>query len=496
MTGPEAPVPVVGVQVTGGAGGIDAKYEDMTALASLLDEVGDDVRSATVQVARIVADLGSDMDMVVAAALSPRTAASAVLQTGQAAASLPPLVVTTEGQALFLRTAVLAYRAADEAIERGTAELQDLVGELVGRLAPVAALGAAAGYFGTGGAAALADRLGMDGLADEILRRRAQALTDAQRMLLDNPDASEFLLGGADGLVEGLAAWLPPGAEALLQARLGYPSDYEELMRSLSTFFRDGDPVLGPGGTRRAAEDGGPSPDSLAPTDVAGLLAGVDRRQERSRGAVPGEIGVVQVVDADDTKRWIVQLPGTESWALTPGSVARDLSTNVHTTAGGTTVYMRGVLAALAEAGVRKGEPMMLVGHSQGGMTAAALTEWPEFTDRFDVTHVVTAGSPIARDAVPPGVQVLALENKYDLVPRLDGRANADQSNVTTIQFDQQRGDPGANHALANYAEAAGSLPADHPSVAAWNNSAAGFLDPANRVVEHPSERVSISRAP
>ncbi|MBC7677850.1 MAG: hypothetical protein H7233_02510, partial [Pseudorhodobacter sp.] len=244
MTGPQ-PVPVTGIRVSGGAGGIDARYDDMTGLAAILDEVGNDVRSAAARVARIVVDLASDPAMVVAAALSPRTAVTAAAQTTQAAGGLAPLLVTTEGQALFLRTAVLAYRAADETLARGTTELQDLVGELVGRAAPVLALGAAAGYLGTGVAAAGADRWGLDGLSQELLRRRAQAVTDAQQMLLEHPDAAEFLLGGADGLVDGLAAWLPPGAEALLQSRLGYPSDYEGLMASLSTFFRDGNPALG-----------------------------------------------------------------------------------------------------------------------------------------------------------------------------------------------------------------------------------------------------------
>lgn len=495
MTGPG--VPVTAVQVTGGAGGIDAKLEDLTALARLLDEVGDDVRSATGQVARIVADLASDLDMVVAAALSPPTAASAVLQTGQAAATLPPLLVATEGQALFLRTAVLAYRAADVALERGTAELQDLVGELVGRLAPVAALGAAAGYVGTAGVAALADRVGLDGLADELLRRRAQALTDAQRMLLDNPDAAEFLIGGADGLVDGLAAWLPPGAEAVLQARLGYPSDYGELMRSLSTFFRDGDPVVGPGGPRQnPIPPAKVSADTLAPTSVKDLLQGVDRRQDRDGQALNGEIGVVKVVDAQGVTRWIVQLPGTEVWPLTAGPLARDSATNVHTTAGATTVYMRGVRDALERAGVGQTEPVMLVGHSQGGMTATALAGWDEFGERFDVTHVVTAGSPIGRDEVPPGVQVLALENRFDVVPRLDGRSNSDASNVTTVQFDRQHHEVGQNHSLARYALAADSIPTDDPSYAAWRDSANGFLDLGNEVREHESERVTISRGP
>lgn len=138
----------------------------------------------------------------------------------------------------------------------------------------------------------------------------------------------------------------------------------------------------------------------------------------------------------------------------------------------------------------------MLVGHSQGGMTAAALAADADFRSMINVSHVVTAGAPVARNDIPASVQVLALENRYDLVPQLDGRDNPDRANVTTVVFDAQRGESGLNHELKGYASLAEALPVDDPSVAAFLSSAGGFLDPGGTVdVEAVGTRTVISRA-
>lgn len=132
-------------------------------------------------------------------------------------------------------------------------------------------------------------------------------------------------------------------------------------------------------------------------------------------------------------------------------------------------------------------------------MTTAALAADPDVRERFRITHVVTVGSPVARTVVPAGVQVLALENRYDLVPRLDGRSNDPAANITTVTFEAQHGSVGENHALSGlerpgYAQLAGTMPATDPSVRAWHDGAAGFLDPRNRVVPHDHERQVVTR--
>jgi hypothetical protein len=76
---------------------------------------------------------------------------------------------------------------------------------------------------------------------------------------------------------------------------------------------------------------------------------------------------------------------------------------------------------------------------------------------------------------VPAGVQVLAVENRNDLVPALDGADNPDRADVTTLTFCADKGSPGENHSLHGaYAAAAADLPAGDPTYAAWRESARG----------------------
>ena len=54
----------------------------------------------------------------------------------------------------------------------------------------------------------------------------------------------------------------------------------------------------------------------------------------------------------------------------------------------------------------------------------------------YNVTNVITAGSPIGRTVgrLPRSVQVLALENDSDIVPHLDGVENPAEPNITTVR--------------------------------------------------------------
>ena len=69
-------------------------------------------------------------------------------------------------------------------------------------------------------------------------------------------------------------------------------------------------------------------------------------------------------------------------------------------------------------------EPVLLAGHSQGGIAAAALAADPGFRRRHPVGAVVTSGAPIARMALPPQVSVLALEHAPG--PRAQARGHAE----------------------------------------------------------------------
>jgi pimeloyl-ACP methyl ester carboxylesterase len=185
------------------------------------------------------------------------------------------------------------------------------------------------------------------------------------------------------------------------------------------------------------------------------------------------------ITHPDGTRSYIVDIPGTKVWDL-PGANPdlADFGTNLHAIGNDSTAREAAVADALRRAGAGPHDPVMLVGHSQGGAIAAqAAQDSAKGSFGFNVTHVVTAGAPIGRIDIPPQVQVLSIENVHDIVPHLDGAENPDRPNLTTVKFDVQTGTIGGDHGLATYASTGRSL--DHssdPSVTAFRNSAGDFL--------------------
>jgi pimeloyl-ACP methyl ester carboxylesterase len=131
---------------------------------------------------------------------------------------------------------------------------------------------------------------------------------------------------------------------------------------------------------------------------------------------------------------------------------------------GADTTYADGIRRAMTEAGIGPHDPVLLVGHSLGGMEAASLLA---HGSGFHVTHVVTAGSPIAGiHGYPSGSHVLSLENRGDLVPLLDGHDNADSVPQVTVQFDDHEVSVVGNHDLSHYVRGAAAVDAStDPSV-------------------------------
>ena len=114
-----------------------------------------------------------------------------------------------------------------------------------------------------------------------------------------------------------------------------------------------------------------------------------------------GTIEIQTWVGADGVPHHIVYVPGTDDLTTTPwtqdGDV-RDLHTNLTVIGGGATAYGEGILQAMHDAGISPDDPVMIVGHSQGGMEAV----WAAGHGDFNVTQVVTAGSPVGAMGEPP----------------------------------------------------------------------------------------------
>ena len=247
------------------------------------------------------------------------------------------------------------------------------------------------------------------------------------------------------------------------------PLLFTGLEQMIGSNYPDGHPVV-----RALGRDTG---ETVAPHDLTDLVDQLAVRNE----TVAGEISVAFVTGADGRRRAIVDVPGTKSWSAGRTDDVTSLSTNARALVGSSTTYERGVLAAMTRAGVTDSDQVMLVGHSEGGMVAVTAARDAVRTGRFDVTHVVTAGSPIGQTVgnLPESVRVLALENDADVIPKVDAAANPARPNVTTVHFDHNTGTIGGNHGLGTAYElgAAETDASDDPSVRAFTDSAAGFLD-------------------
>ena len=224
--------------------------------------------------------------------------------------------------------------------------------------------------------------------------------------------------------------------------------------------------------------------------DVAGLSSGAG-------SPANGTIELQTITAPDGTVRHVLYLPGTDHFNAPwqQGSDVRDLESDVDAMGGRPEAYQQGILQALHDAGVRPDEPLLVVGHSLGGMEAAALAAHHH---GYHVTDVVTAGAPTAQvGGFPSGTHVLSLEQRGDIVPELDGAPNPDSVEQTTVTFDAHPADTVlAHHSYAAYEQGAGLVDTSaDPSVvdAVQSLHDHGYLGSGGTVT---SQLFQITRAP
>jgi hypothetical protein len=458
-----------GVVVRGGPGGTAARLEDLDRAGAHLLLTARAMSGVAARAARVAAD--------------PRLVGSAVLSPGTwldverrlwAAVGPPSGAVAVAARlvelAVALRGVSSVYRAADTAVVAGLHAVDASVGRAVGTLLGVSVIasvltGPVPTTVAAGEVAALA------GLVDgSALLARLGA----------HPRAVEHAVDALPGVVGGLTD-LDPAVPLLLLPVTGLPTvplDVPGGARWLARVASAG-PWLHESAavavtTRRPAS-------ARAPQGCAELVQGITSL-DPGRGASEGTVRVTTVNSPGGGRAHVVQIPGTQSWSPRAGGNPFDLTGNVRGMAGEPTAGRQLLAAALREAGVRPGEPVMLVGHSQGGLVAAQAASDPAFRASYQVTHVLAVGAPIGATPVPDEVSVLAVEHDEDLVPRADGTPNPDRPRWLTVSASVTppggAPDPAAAHGLAAYSRTATAIDtAPDAGLAAWRAGVGSFLD-------------------
>ena len=220
-------------------------------------------------------------------------------------------------------------------------------------------------------------------------------------------------------------------------------------------------------------------------------VIGAVRRGKASRGAADmidryahgygpdgkERIQVTKVTNPDGSVAWEVTIPGTQDAGLRDGDHPNNMKSNFELLADLPSHATAAVLEAMALSGVGKDDPVVLVGHSQGGKIAQDIAG----AGAFNVVGVLAAGSPLGARHQRSTVPTLALEHESDLVTALDGKQNPDDPLTTTVSIrpnGRAKDMPSDAHRSAEYAETAALVDADDAeSLVAWRKILAETFD-------------------
>lgn len=464
------------LDVRGGASGWSVQLTELERAAAVVRSVGTEVAEVAVAVGLTAREPALALAGIVVP-VEYVAAEQAILGCAGRAAGVAAQVSAT---GLATQAAVSTYRVGETAVE-------GLFDDVATGVAAVA--GATLGPVLVGGAVALAPgataALEHPGAREAAVAVGLGAGRELDGILRDHPWLVPAAADGLDGLVLGAGVGLPGLGTWLAwrSGRLGVPYPPRDREAALDVILAATQGVALDESDHevsvRVAHEGS----APAPTDVADLVAPDGPTSGGARVRVTG------LPQPDGSWAWVVDIPGTQTFNPRAGDNPWDLTSTVLLSAERQTLTTRAVTRALADAQYRAGATgrgrVMLTGHSQGGVTAAALAASPEFRERHEVTHVVTSGAPIANLAVPEDISVLSLEHSEDLVPGLEGRENPDRETWVTVRRDvagalgPEEGATRAHH-VSHYAETARLVDAsDDPSLAAWRHGASDYLSGA-----------------
>lgn len=420
--------------MSGGARGVSAHLDDMEKTADELERLAREL--ALIGTRSLVSQ--NDPELGVSVIASAPTWFEVRKNMGEFTVFVGASATRLEATAVALRASVVAYRQAQRASERIIDDALTAVGNIAGHavrgalvLLPSFVISAYLPILAVDLQVNFVRRfLGVEGPDFVLTRALAKNARDIAQRGIDNLTQKAFTHPGVSrrviehvipGFVGGFAGF-PPNIQNLFRT----PHSSEQVTTMMvNTGYTVG--VFDSSVTVTKVEQ------SLArqvhPTDLSELYA---RQRSVHSGRDNGRVRVDKVRGADGVERVVVYVPATTDWSVGSGN-GTDMQTNLETIAGKDSAMRKVVRQALEDAGVDGSTEVMLVGYSQGGIVAMSLADDPDFLATYNVTTVVTVGSPVSDYRVPDSVEVLSIEHDHDLVPQLDGRKNPDQHNWTTV---------------------------------------------------------------
>lgn len=287
-------------------------------------------------------------------------------------------------------------------------------------------------------------------------QERESAMRSVERAITRHPEFVEDLTAVMDGVTQGLG-WPTSGSSASFAARIYLDEGHAAVDRSTT-----------------AVADGRRQPRTVA--DV------VHHLRELSDTPDAGLIEIQTWPDATGQARHVVYLPGTDDLnPLSSDSDIRDVEEDLRVASGQRSAYLEGVEKAMRDAGINPSDPVLIAGHSLGGMVAAK--ELSEGTS-FNVTNVITAGAPTAVErGFPTTSHVLSLQSSGDVVPHVEGRPNRISQQQTTVTFASGEGTIVGNHEVGTYERGAAAVDASHDAAVRAAVDAIGpFFAPGGEV--------------
>ena len=265
-----------------------------------------------------------------------------------------------------------------------------------------------------------------------------------QRGVLSDPMFVRAVRTAADSADEYVGGFLHSRLLAAVGNLIGAPENASMLLGAagvLGALFGGRVLVDGPVSVSREAHAAAPAGHpAAAPLRPATPPTGVGDLAERvpSPSAGDAQIRIEQYGEAGDN-RWIVYIGGTVEFGLTAGEEPFDMPSNLHGIADRAGLDAlriagaesgageRAVRQAMAEAGVKPGDPLLAVGYSAGGIIAANLAADPE----LNTVGVVNLGGPVASADTRESVPVLSIEHEEDLVPAVGGAGHPSPERLT-----------------------------------------------------------------